>query len=181
MGDGATKPKYIYVIRNPKDVAVSFYHHYQGFKMYEFDHPWDEFFEMFIENKVVYGSWYDHVLGWWAHRDDPKILFLKYEDMKKDLPCAVQQITKFVGKDLSPEMVERIADQTTFSAMSTDSKGRFYDDEEMETKHRVPGATRFIRKGEVGDWRNYFTEEQSRRFDELYEQNMAGSGLELEF
>ena len=77
-------------------------------------------------------------------------------------------------------MVQRIADQTTFSAMS-DGKGRYFDDEMMETKGRVPGASRFIRKGEVGDWRNYFTREQSRRFDELYQQKMAGSGLELEF
>ncbi|KAK3737785.1 hypothetical protein QZH41_017259, partial [Actinostola sp. cb2023] len=88
MGHGVTtKPKYINVIRNPKDVAVSWYHHYKGFKFFEFDRPWDEFFEMFIDNKdsfisVVYGSWFDHVLGWWAHRDDPNILFLKYEDMK---------------------------------------------------------------------------------------------------
>ena len=77
-------------------------------------------------------------------------------------------------------MVQRIADQTTYSAMS-DSKGRYFDDEIMATKVRVPGAASFMRKGEVGDWRNYFTEEQSRRFDELYEKKLAGSGLELEF
>ena len=54
MGDGdATKPKYIYIIRNPKDVAVSLYHHYQGFILYAFDRPWDEFFEMYIDNKGI--------------------------------------------------------------------------------------------------------------------------------
>ena len=146
----------------------------------EFDRSWDEFFEMFIDGKVLRGSWFDHVLGWWAHRDDPNILFLKYEDMKKDLPCAVQQIAEFLGKDLSPEMIQRIADQTTFTAMS-DGKGRFVDGNDASEKlKRVPGI-KFIRKGEVGDWKNYFTEEQSKRFDELYEKKMAGSGLELEF
>ena len=54
MGDSdANRPKYIYVARNPKDTAVSFYHHYRGFKVYGFDtdRTWDEFFDMFINNK----------------------------------------------------------------------------------------------------------------------------------
>ena len=75
-------------------------------------------------------------------------------------------------------MIQRIADQTTFAAMS-DGKGRFYDEESRES-WRDPNI-KFIRKGEIGDWKNYFTEEQNRRFDELYEKRMAGSGLELEF
>ena len=27
--------------------------------------------------------WADHVLPWWEHRNDPHILFLKYEDLKR--------------------------------------------------------------------------------------------------
>ncbi|KAK3730616.1 hypothetical protein QZH41_008016 [Actinostola sp. cb2023] len=158
MVDGVTK--YFYVIRNPKDVAVSYYYHYKRFASYEFGAGlWDEFFEMFIDGGVQFGNWFDHVLGWWAHRDDPNIMFLKYEDMKKDLPCAVQQIAEFLGQDLSVEMIQRITEQTNFSAMSGDQERFDHDDEEtiLEIK--------FVRKGEVGDWRNYFTKEQNRRFD----------------
>lgn len=32
---------------------------------------------------VFYGSWFDHVLSWWRHKDDENVLFLKYEEMKK--------------------------------------------------------------------------------------------------
>ena len=50
--DQATKPRYIYVMRNPKDTAVSFYHHYE--LMPETPHlSWDEFFELFIEGKGI--------------------------------------------------------------------------------------------------------------------------------
>lgn len=38
------------------------------------------FFDLFV---VCYGSWFDHVLSWWKHKDDPNVLLLKYEDMKK--------------------------------------------------------------------------------------------------
>ena len=32
---------------------------------------------------VDYGLWHEHVLAWWKHKDDPNILFLRYEDLKK--------------------------------------------------------------------------------------------------
>ena len=32
---------------------------------------------------VSYNAWNDHVLGWWKHKDDPNVLFLKYEDLHK--------------------------------------------------------------------------------------------------
>ena len=32
---------------------------------------------------VPYDLWNDHILGWWKHKDDPNVLFLKYEDLHK--------------------------------------------------------------------------------------------------
>ena len=64
--------KYIYVARNPKDVAVSMYHNAKVFKINEtdvqFDGPWDAFFEEFLVGNVPMGSWFDHVLEWWEHK-----------------------------------------------------------------------------------------------------------------
>ena len=45
-GDQATKPKYIYVMRNPKDNAVSMYHHHLTLPL-EPKPSWDEFFELY--------------------------------------------------------------------------------------------------------------------------------------
>ena len=49
--DEATKPRYIYVMRNPKDAAVSLYHHYRATKTFPYDKPWDHFFGLFMKNE----------------------------------------------------------------------------------------------------------------------------------
>ena len=169
--------KYIYVVRNPKDVVVSFYHHYLTFPFYP-HYEWNEFFELFMKGDVNFGDYFDHVLSWWAHyKDDDNVLFLKYEDMKRDLPTAVAEIAKFIGQDISKELVEEIAHKTTFTNMKNDPSASF---EKVKT-FRKPTGTDFLRKGEVGDWKNYFTPEQAARLDAVYDKKLKGTGIDLEF
>ena len=168
--------KYIYVARNPKDVAVSFYHHDRGFD-YNPDIEWSQHFELFMQGNVHYGDYFDHVLGWWAHKDDDNVLFLKYEDMKKDLPAAVARMAKFMGQDISQELVDEIAHRTTFSNMKKDSSSNC----EWMDQVRKPNEAGFLRKGEVGDWKNYFTPEQEARLNAVYEKRMKGTGLDFDF
>lgn len=57
--------KYIYVYRNPKDTAVSFFHFAKGYLPYL---TWNMFLPRFITGKVFYGPIIDHILGWYAQR-----------------------------------------------------------------------------------------------------------------
>ena len=38
---------------------------------------------VFFLRVVGWNLWNDNVLGWWKHKDDPNVLFLKYEDLHK--------------------------------------------------------------------------------------------------
>ena len=60
--------KYIYVARNPKDVAVSFYYHTKRLRVFQFSGNWDCFFESFMKGEFPPGLWFDHVLDWWKHK-----------------------------------------------------------------------------------------------------------------
>lgn len=95
----------IYVSRNPKDVAVSFYHfHKLATFLPEFS-TFQDFLHHFLEGtcesrmswlqksmlnllvrsrcvSVCYGSWFDHVKGWTNRRRAPgNLLHVTYEDM----------------------------------------------------------------------------------------------------
>ena len=60
--------KYIYVARNPKDVAVSAFHHFSTSKNIELTCDWNSYFDLFMNGQSYFGSWFDHVLGWWEHK-----------------------------------------------------------------------------------------------------------------
>ncbi|KAF5926238.1 hypothetical protein HPG69_011365 [Diceros bicornis minor] len=75
--------KFLYVARNAKDCMVSYYHFQRMNQMLPDPGTWEEYFETFINGKVAWGSWYDHVKGWWEIKDRYQILFLFYEDIKR--------------------------------------------------------------------------------------------------
>ena len=173
----STSGRYIYVVRNPRDVAVSFFHQYRSLPFYP-HYEWEDFFEKFLKGDVDFGDYFDHILSWWSHKDDDNVLLLKYEDMKKDLPTAVAAIAKFIGQDISKELVEEIAHRTTFENMKKDSSANY---EWRNSKVLKPTRTDFMRKGIVGDWKNYFTPEQIARLDAVYDSKLRKTGIELEF
>ncbi|XP_070560022.1 sulfotransferase 1C2-like isoform X2 [Ptychodera flava] len=78
------KCKIVYIARNPKDVVVSYRHNMKIMPaLFNYSGPWDTFYRTFVSGKLCYGDWFDHVTGWWKHKDDSNILFLKYEDFIK--------------------------------------------------------------------------------------------------
>lgn len=173
-----SKAKVIYVVRNPKDAAVSFF----NFCCMNTSLPpykdWSEFFEHFYDGLLPYGDWFEHVLPWWEKRNEPNVLFMKYEDMKKNLQDAVLRISKFLEKSISEEELGDICEKSSFDAMKNNPYSNpDYMGIPLFTRQPIP----FMRKGVIGDWRNYFTVAQNDRFDELYQRKIEGSGLELDF
>ena len=181
LGEPSSTPcKYIYVARNPKDVAVSFYFHYLRLLVRsDAKLEWDLFFRNFINGKVLFGDFFDHVLGWWAHKDNKNVLFLTFEEMKRDLSGVVARITNFIEIDISAEVISQVSAKSTFDFMKED---KTVNHSWVSRGHAGnPGTTPFMRKGEVGDWKNYFTPEQSEEMDKICRERLEGTGLVFDF
>lgn len=172
-----TKVKVVMMMRNPKDTLVSFYHFYKVNKAFGcYQGSWDDFFELIRHKQLIYGDWFDYTLGWWAMRHHPNVLILKYEDMKVDPAGNIAKLGQFMGKNLSPEEVSKIVEATSFDSMKANPSVSYQGRDDFLTK-----GTTFMRKGSIGDWKNYFTASQNAYFDALYEEKMAGTGLDFIF
>jgi hypothetical protein len=169
-----TTAKFVYVSRNPKDVATSFYFHDQSKGGYE--GTWEEHFQLFLDGGLTFGSYFDHVLPWWeASQHDKNILFLKYEDMKNDHAGNVARIASFLDLQADSQLIDKVVALSSFKSMSSGESTNFTWVPQRE------GVPTHFRKGDIGDWRNQFSEEQSQQLDALYMEKMKGTGLHFDF
>ncbi|TYH40088.1 hypothetical protein ES332_D12G222400v1 [Gossypium tomentosum] len=99
--------KIIYICRDPKDTFVSMYHIFTRYAKSQNTQPieLDEAFELFCEGVSWYGSYWDHVLGYWkASLEHPdKFMFLKYEEMNEDTVLYLKKLAEFMGCPFSLE------------------------------------------------------------------------------
>jgi hypothetical protein len=170
------KCKYIYVARNGKDVAVSFFNFYKSHIRYR--HGFDRFFKQFMRGWVVYGSWFQHVRGWWRHRNRPNVLFLRYEDMMDDLEGAIRKIADFCGLQVPPDQMPRILERCSFAYMK---QHELLFDHATEVMWEL-GYTMssFLRKGQIGDSAAYFTAEQEAQFERTFQQRLGALGFSFD-
>ena len=85
----------------------------------------------------------------------------------------MEKIAKFIDKELSPETRDLIVQQTSFGAMKSSEHTNYSWFEGMT-------GDGFIRKGKVGEWKNYFTEEQNELFDKVFKERMEATGIEFD-
>ena len=166
--------RYVVVLRNPFDCAVSFYHHTRGFvKHYDFaDGTFGDFFECFIAGEVDFGDYFDHLLSWIACTQEPNVQVLTYEDMLADTRGAIRRLGGFVGGAAAAAaqddaVVERVLRAASFAGMSRD--------QERWSSARPAGMPAFVRKGAVAEWEECMTPEQARRLAAKFDARTAGT------
>ncbi|XP_075554924.1 sulfotransferase 1B1-like isoform X1 [Dermacentor variabilis] len=197
------RAKYIYVARNPYDCAVSFYHFIKGMTPKTVtDVSFEKFLNLYLAGKVLYGDYFDHLLPWYEHRGSKNILFITYEQLKADTRDQVLKIADFLGEGHGTslrnddELLQRVLHACSLESMKSLLPGKPQDvaklmlkaaPEKSETfamikdmanvKEEMHEGSGFVRKGIVGDWRNYFTAEQLQRTKEWIMRKTQGSDV----
>ncbi|XP_067392839.1 sulfotransferase 2B1-like [Emydura macquarii macquarii] len=169
-----SKAKVIYMARNPKDVMVSFYHFHKLAKFLPDPGSFDDFLMRFLDGKVQYGSWFDHVKGWLSRQKELELFYITYEDLHQDLGRSVARLAAWLGCPLQEEALRVILQHCSFSSMRENVMVN-YTLIPREIMDHSQG--RFMRKGTVGDWRDHFTPLQNMLFHRLYRENMQDSSL----
>jgi len=100
----------------------------------------------------------------------------------QDLECAIRKTSAFLGKTLTEADVSTLANHLSFKNMK---KNPSVNLEPIMAKKNGPEFVQtedlsFIRRGEVGDWKNHMTPEMASRFDAWTEENIRGTELSFD-
>jgi hypothetical protein len=139
---------------DPGDIVA----HLPRFIEYEFAHP----------GRGTPLNWRDHVEDWGAPDGHPTISYLSYEELSSDcggtLGRALHQVT---GEQIDPWQISVTVEKMSMARQTG----------------RQPGEgdiTQHIRKGVVGDWKNYFSREAAQLFDHLAGDTLVHLGYEAD-
>jgi hypothetical protein len=109
--------RYIYVLRHPLSCfasTVDFIRMIYGPLSYRSN----EFADWFCSERMWWGSWPDHAIGWWRRAMVcNNVLFIHYEEMLADLYGIVARIASFLQVDLTREEHAEVVRRSSFSYM----------------------------------------------------------------
>jgi len=135
------------------------------------------FEEWFCSKDLMWwGTWTDHVLGWWRwSREQKNVLFVYFEDMKKDLPAVVRQVAGFIGvTTLSDEEVATISKKCSFRYMQ-DHQSSF----EMQPPHILQSRAKLFVSGSAERHKD-IPEDLRLRVSSWAARELTGTGFPLE-
>uniref|UniRef100_A0A671VKR8 Sulfotransferase n=1 Tax=Sparus aurata TaxID=8175 RepID=A0A671VKR8_SPAAU len=167
--------KIVYVARNAKDNMVSYFHMDRMTLTQPDPGDWNTYLHRFMEGKVLFGSWYDHVNNWWKKKQTySKLHYMFYEDMIEDTGREIDKLCSFLGLSPSAEEKKQITGGVQFDNMKKNDMVNHCTIPIMDFK-----ISPFMRKGKVGDWKNHFTVAQNEEFEEDYKKKMKDLTLEF--
>lgn len=162
----------IYIVRDPRDVAISAADHY-GLTI-------DQAIEMMADHKArgrgkpgntvheLMGSWSDHVRSWTRWKHSP-LMVLRYEDMLADALGQLGAVARKLGITQDEARIRRAVEFSSFKTLQA---------QEAETGfiEKSEHSRRFFRAGRAGGWRDKLTAAQAAAIERVHGEQMRRFG-----
>lgn len=171
--------KVIYLVRDPRDVAVSEYHFDLKKRYIEPDVTLERFVKRFIAGETSsYGSWWEHAASWIAARqDNPSFLLVRYEDLLEDSIGETRKIAEFLGIQADNERLQAAVDRSSADRMRTLEKQQA--DQWTGTKgtrKEIP----FVRAAKSGGWKETLPRQSAEEIEVAWAPLLNFLGYELQ-
>ncbi len=171
--------KYIYVGRDGRDVVWSMYNHHANANQAWYgalndtpglvgppigQPPGDirQYWRDWMDNDGhPFWPFWESVRSWWQIRELPNILFVHFNDLKRDMPGEMRRIASFLDLSIDESRWSDILEYCSFEWMKRNATrsvplgGAFWDG----------GAEVFIHKGVNGRWMDTLTADESAEYE----------------
>lgn len=165
----SVKPKIIHIQRDPKDAAVSLYHHYKNLHGYLGSK--DDFFNLYLEGNVYFGPLVNHAMEFQQLRNELNIHFITYTEMKRDLKAVIKSTAEFLEKSITTEQIndlyQYLQPETMRCNNSCNQEDLMFISSSVYQAEFDP-SFKFIRKAKTDTYR----EEMSQDFIDKFEENI---------
>lgn len=173
-------PKVIYIVRDPRDVALSYYDFGRKYRQIEDGYPLERYVDDFVNGKLIsigWGTWGENVASWLYTRGKRKeFLLLRYEDMMKDTHKELARIAQFLNIDADADRLQTAIERSSADRMRELEKQEA--DKWVATKNRRKDIP-FVRVAKSGGWRTSLPEPCVRQIESVWGDLMTTLGYEL--
>jgi len=160
-----TDAKVVYIVRNPKDVCVAYYHMSRLTKYIGYDGTLNDWIQHFVGDNLMFGPYWEHINEMWKQKDHPGLHLIHFENLIASPDWEIKRLNQFLGTYLTDEQMEKIVKYTSLKAIK--ERGvlplGFNSDEISEEVAKKDGG--FYGVGEVGEWMVKINKSQSTQID----------------
>jgi len=159
-------PRVIYIVRDPRDVALSYYDFQRKYMQIEDAYPLERYVDDFVSGRLIsadWGTWEENVASWIYTRGRRKeFLLVRYEDMLEDPTSELARIAVFLGIEPEASRLQR--------AVALSSADRMRQLEKMEQDQWIATRNRrkdipFVGVAKAGGWRTSLPESCVRQIE----------------
>jgi len=114
-------PKVLYVVRDPRDVAFSYYQFHRKYGFIQDNHPMEQFVADFVGGRLIsadWGTWAENVASWFYTRgQNPTFMLIRYEDLKRNTERELGRIAHFMEVAPDPKLLTQAIQKSSADRM----------------------------------------------------------------
>ena len=147
--------KVVYIVRDPRDVALSYYDFSRKYRHIEDSYPLARFVSDFVAGRLSsldWGTWGENVSSWFYTRNGrPDFLLLRYEDMLSNTPGELTKIARFLNIEPTTDRLATAIERSSADRMRTLELSQ--GDQWVATKNKRSDIP-FVRTASSGLWKD---------------------------
>jgi len=172
--------KVIYIVRDPRDVALSYYDFARMYRQIEDGHPLASYVSDFVAGRLSsadWGTWGENVATWVSARNGrPGFLLLRYEDMLSNPAPELAKVASFLGIDPAPERLAAAIERSSADRMR---KWEAKQGERWVSTRNKRSDIPFVRTAASGLWRSKLPPSSIAEIESAWGALMKSLGYEL--